>query len=223
MADQAPFPHFLPPSEHRLTTQASCRMLPQKPGTESACRNAREPLEHELPSDLVPPIATAQNKTERLWAERRTILPPSRTQGYAARDTYCFHHKKRAPASLEPVCFLWSGWRDLNARPQRPERCALAKLSHIPLQERTLHRRPAVCKLFFQKNFSPPCQVVSVPARRSPGHGGTCFAHIGQLGFDFMKKGAKTHIPVRLPGKNFFEVALCRTQVPRTILATARS
>ena len=63
--------------------------------------------------------------------------------------------KKRAPASLEPVCFLWSGWRDLNARPQRPERCALAKLSHIPLQERTLHRRPAVCKLFFQKNFSP--------------------------------------------------------------------
>ena len=63
--------------------------------------------------------------------------------------------KKRAPASLEPVCFLWSGWRDLNARPQRPERCALAKLSHIPLQERILHRRPAVCKLFFQKNFSP--------------------------------------------------------------------
>ncbi|EEB34146.1 hypothetical protein DESPIG_00831 [Desulfovibrio piger ATCC 29098] len=47
--------------------------------------------------------------------------------------------------------------------------------------------------------------------------------HIRQLGFDFMKKGAKTHIPVRLPGKNFFEVALCRTQVPRTILATARS
>ena len=33
--------------------------------------------------------------------------------------------------------FLWSGWRDLNARPQRPERCALAKLSHIPLRKRT--------------------------------------------------------------------------------------
>ena len=26
----------------------------------------------------------------------------------------------------------WSGLRDLNARPQRPERCALAKLSQIP-------------------------------------------------------------------------------------------
>ena len=92
----------------------------------------------------------------------------------------------------------------MNARPQRPERCALAKLSHIPLQERTLHRRPAVCKLFFKKIFLRSCQVVSVPARRSPGHGGTCFAHIGQLGFDFMKKGDKMHIPVRLPGKNFW-------------------
>ena len=50
-------------------------MLPQKPGTESVSGNAREPLEHELSSDLVPPIATVQNKTERLWAERRTILP----------------------------------------------------------------------------------------------------------------------------------------------------
>lgn len=179
---------------------------------------------HELPSDLVPRFATVQKKTERLWAERRTILPTiTDTDGTRQGTHIVFTIKKRAPASLEPVCFLWSGWRDLNARPQRPERCALAKLSHIPLQERTLHRRPAVCKLFFQKNFSPPCQVVSVPARRSPGHGGTCFAHIGQLGFDFMKKGAKTHIPVRLPGKNFFEVALCRTQVPRTILATARS
>ena len=157
--------------------------------------------------------------------------------------TYCFHphsgwffvsrlpgaqqakaHKKNGlQLHWNPSVFLWSGWRDLNARPQRPERCALAKLSHIPLQERTLHRRPAVCKLFFKKIFLRSCQVVYVPARRSPGHGGTCFAHIGQLGFDFMKKGAKTHIPVRLPGKNFFEVALCRTQVPRTILATARS
>lgn len=131
--------------------------------------------------------------------------------------------KKRAPASLEPVCFLWSGWRDLNARPQRPERCALAKLSHIPLQERTLHRRAIACKLFFQKNFSPR---ISSPPRSCPsipGQAGKRFVHIRQLGFDFMKKGAKTHIPVRLPGKNFFEVALCRTQVPRTILATARS
>ena len=33
--------------------------------------------------------------------------------------------------------FCWSGWRDLNARPQRPERCALAKLSHIPLRKGT--------------------------------------------------------------------------------------
>lgn len=163
-------------------------------------------------------------KTGPLWAERRTPLPPHGHRQYKARDTYRLQHKKNGlQLHWNPSVFLWSGWRDLNARPQRPERCALAKLSHIPLQERTLHRRPAVCKLFFKKIFLRSCQVVSVPARRSPGHGGTCFAHIGQLGFDFMKKGAKMHIPVRLPGKNFFEVALCRTQVPRTILATARS
>lgn len=135
-----------------------------------------------------------------------------------------FSHKKTGPSfHWNPSVFLWSGWRDLNARPQRPERCALAKLSHIPLQERTLHRRATACKLFFQKNFSSRIPSPPRPCPSIPGQAGKRFVHIRQLGFDFMKKGAKTHIPVRLPGKNFFEVALCRTQVPRTILATARS
>ncbi len=30
---------------------------------------------------------------------------------------------------------IWSGWRDLNARPLRPERSTLAKLSHIPYSD----------------------------------------------------------------------------------------
>ncbi|WP_301964962.1 hypothetical protein, partial [uncultured Desulfovibrio sp.] len=105
-----------------------------------------------------------------------------------------------------------------NARPQRPERCALAKLSHIPFQEGTLRRSRLPCKLFLQKNFSGHLRPF-----RSRGISGKTFGNIGQLGFDFIKKGATTLMPVRLPGKNLFEVALCRTQDPRTISATARN
>ena len=32
----------------------------------------------------------------------------------------------------EPFHYKWSGRLDLNQRPQRPERCALAKLSYAP-------------------------------------------------------------------------------------------
>lgn len=46
------------------------------------------------------------------------------------------HQKKKGvPKNDTPIAFLWSGWCDLNARPQRPERCTLTKLSHIPLRE----------------------------------------------------------------------------------------
>lgn len=43
---------------------------------------------------------------------------------------------------------IWSGWRDLNARPQRPERCALAKLSHIPLLGVLLNLTPELLQVF---------------------------------------------------------------------------
>lgn len=74
-------------------------MLPQKPGTESACGNAREPLEHELPSDLVPPIATVQ-KTGPLWAERRTLLPPLTNTGGTRQGTHAACSIKKTGSSF---------------------------------------------------------------------------------------------------------------------------
>lgn len=153
MADQAPFPHFLPPSEHRLTTQASCRMLPQKPGTESACRNAREPLEHELPSDLVPPIATAQNKTERLWAERRTILPPSRTQGYAARDTYCFHHKKKGSSFTGTRLFFMVGMARFERAASASRTLRSSQTEPHPVAREDITPKACRMQAFFSKKF----------------------------------------------------------------------
>ena len=130
-------------------------MLPQKPGTESAREKACSPWNTNCPATWSHRLRQFK-KTGPLWAERRPPFPPHGHRQYKARDTYRLQHKKNGlQLHWNPSVFLWSGWRDLNARPQRPERCALAKLSHIPLQERTLHRRPAVCKLFFQKNFSP--------------------------------------------------------------------
>ncbi len=142
-----------------------------------------------------------------------------RHRPHTAKKTFQIWGTKNGPQlHWNPSVFLWSGWRDLNARPQRPERCALAKLSHIPLQEGTLRRSRLPCKLFLQKNFSGHLRPF-----RARGISGKTFGNIGQLGFDFIKKGATTLMPVRLPGKNLFEVALCRTQDPRTISATARN
>ena len=62
-------------------------------------------------------------------------------------------HKKGAVRHRKAPGFSWSGWRDLNARPQRPERCALAKLSHIPLTGRSIRKKFFPGKLFFH-NFS---------------------------------------------------------------------
>ena len=62
---------------------------------------------------------------------------PSGCQG-TMPETFSCSDAKTAPKGGRA---FWSGWRDLNARPQRPERCALAKLSHIPLQN-VLYARP---------------------------------------------------------------------------------
>ncbi len=43
--------------------------------------------------------------------------------------------------------FLWSGWRDLNPRPQRPERCALSQLRYTPI------RKPCYFKLRYPPFF----------------------------------------------------------------------
>lgn len=216
-ARQSLSPHSLPPGreQHRRPRQRIC-----------LAKNGAAIDGSNVPA--APPRGSPrQPEPQTVWAGRQECLfdarprrpPASQAQApHSKEDIPDLGNKKRAPASLEPVCFLWSGWRDLNARPQRPERCALAKLSHIPLQEGTLRRSRLPCKLFLQKNFSGHLRPF-----RARGISGKTFGNIGQLGFDFIKKGATTLMPVRLPGKNLFEVALCRTQDPRTISATARN
>lgn len=153
MADQAPFPHFLPPSEHRLTTQASCRMLPQKPGTESACGNAREPLEHELPSDLVPPIATAQNKTERLWLRTDSLPPLTGTDGTRQGAHIAFTIKKRAPASLEPVCFFMVGMARFERAASASRTLRSSQTEPHPVAREDITPKACRMQAFFSKKF----------------------------------------------------------------------
>ena len=195
-------------------------MLPQKPRTESACGNAREPLEHELPATWSH-RSRQFKKTGPLWAGRRTLLPLTDTGSTRQRATYRLQHKKRAPASLEPVCFL-VGMARFERAASASRTLRSSQTEPHPVARETLHRGLPYASFFSKKIFSAHVRWYPFLPDESP-HGGTCFAHIGQLGFDFMKKGLKRTYRFRLPGKNFFEVALCRTQVPRTILATARS
>lgn len=60
------------------------------------------------------------------------LVPMSRVPilSYEPYEQNCAQKKGHATV-VNPLRF-WSGWRDSNARPQRPERCTLAKLSHIP-------------------------------------------------------------------------------------------
>ena len=159
-------PHFLPPSGHRLTTQTGCLMLLQKP--ESVRENAREWYTN-YPATWSHGLQQLRKKLD-LFGLKTDSLPPITDTDDTRQGTHaaCSVKKTGSSFTLEPVYFLWSGWRDLNARPQRPERCALAKLSHIPLQERTLHRRPAVCKLFFKKIFLRSRLLLFVPASVVP-------------------------------------------------------
>ena len=52
----------------------------------------------------------------------------------------------RAPPSRDPQApyqrFSWSGRRDLNPRPQRPERCALTKLRYFPVRSMVVDHPP---------------------------------------------------------------------------------
>lgn len=129
-------------------------MLPQKPGTESACGNAREPLEHELPSDLVPPIAAAQNKTERLWAERRTILPTiTDTDGTRQGTHIVFNIKKRAPASLEPVCFFMVGMARFERAASASRTLRSSQTEPHPVAREDITPKACRMQAFFSKKF----------------------------------------------------------------------
>lgn len=156
IGQDGPFPRFLPQPERSLTGPPVCQIFPAKAGAAiSPCKSSRD-AGTRTACDLAPPTAPGQDRPNGFGLKGCHPSPP--LQGPTVDNKECIQIaaiKKRAPASLEPVRFLWSGWRDLNARPQRPERCALAKLSHIPLQEGTLHRTPVVCKLFSQKFSSP--------------------------------------------------------------------
>ena len=61
----------------------------------------------------------------RIVAENQNKIPPAReprTRASSVRDKL----RERVPSSENSQCLTWSGWWDLNPRPQRPERCALA-------------------------------------------------------------------------------------------------
>lgn len=152
MADQAPFPTLSAPSEHHLTTQASCRMLPQKPGTESACRNARELLEHELPSDLVLPIATVKIRLNAFGLRGGPSFP-SRTQGYAARDTYCFHHKKTGSSFTGTRLFFMVGMARFERAASASRTLRSSQTEPHPVAREDI--TPKVCRMqaFFSKKF----------------------------------------------------------------------
>ena len=47
-------------------------------------------------------------------------------------DAAIAHGFVSAMSARSDICVEWSGREDLNLRPQRPERCALTKLSHTP-------------------------------------------------------------------------------------------
>ena len=143
-------------------------------------------------------------KTGPLWAERRPPSPLTGTGSTRQGPHTACSIKKRAPASLEPVCFFMVGMARFERAASASRTLRSSQTEPHPVAREDITPKACRMQAFFSKKiFLRSCQVVSVPARRSPGHGGTCFAHIGQLGFDFMKKGAKMHIPVRLPGKNF--------------------
>lgn len=153
MADQAPFPHFLPPSEHRLTTQTSCRMLPQKPGTESACRNAREPLEHELPSDLVLPIATVKIRLNAFGLRGGPSFPPHGHRGTRQGTHIVFTIKKRAPASLEPVCFFMVGMARFERAASASRTLRSSQTEPHPVAREDITPKACRMQAFFSKKF----------------------------------------------------------------------
>ena len=127
-------------------------------------------------------------------------------------------NKKRAPASLEPVCFFMVGMARFERAASASRTLRSSQTEPHPVARGNITPKPPSMQAFLQKNFSGHLRPF-----RSRGISGKTFGNIGQLGFDFIKKGATTLMPVRLPGKNLFEVALCRTQDPRTISATARN
>ncbi len=130
-------------------------MLPQKPGTESACGNAREPLEHELPSDLVPPIAIVQ-KTGPLWAERRTLLPPPHEhRRYKARDTCCLQHKKTGSSFTGTRLFFMVGMARFERAASASRTLRSSQTEPHPVAREDITPKACRMQAFFQKNFSP--------------------------------------------------------------------
>lgn len=214
-------PHFLPPSGHRLTTQTGCLMLLQKP--ESVRENAREWYTN-YPATWSHGLQQLRKKLD-LFGLKTDSLPPITDTDDTRQGTHaaCSVKKNGLQLHTGTRLFFMVGMARFERAASASRTLRSSQTEPHPVAREDITPKACRMQAFFQKNFSPLASFVIRSCQRSPGHSGTCFAHIGQLGFDFMKKGAKTHIPVRLPGKNFFEVALCRTQVPRTILATARS
>ena len=104
-------------------------------------KTAQTRLGHADPR-LTPAVyAQATKEADRDAGERLGVRfrPPESTTAHTTAEsdrginTGCTQNGPDTEDRKPPL--TWSGRRDLNPRPQRPERCALTKLRYFPLPE----------------------------------------------------------------------------------------
>ena len=210
-----PFPEpLVPPGRNRRMVRASRQHTGKDHAEEKSAKCGR--------GIASCPLQATSKKGSRNVADKEQSAPSRYLSLVRARRPISAI-KKRAPASLEPVCSFMVGMARFERAASASRTLRSSQTEPHPVAREDITPKGYRMQAFFSKKFLFTHFLPSSFLPSIHGQAGKRFVHIRQLGFDFMKKGAKTHIPVRLPGKNFFEVALCRTQVPRTILATARS
>mgnify|MGYP004467312149 CR=1 FL=1 len=130
-------------------------MLPQKPGTESAREKACSPWNTNYPATWSHRLRQFK-ETGPLWAERRTPLPPSRDTGNTRQGPHAACSiKKRAPASLEPVCFFMVGMARFERAASASRTLRSSQTEPHPVARENITPKACRMQAFFQKNFSP--------------------------------------------------------------------
>ena len=106
---------------------AGARVFPEQPPSRRHCAGARRRHDRSPSADLSGASHSFAQSSHR--SPLHTIIHTSRRITGA---WYLGKIKGHGPKPVPCLCFEWSGRRDLNPRPQRPERCALTKLRYSP-------------------------------------------------------------------------------------------
>lgn len=127
-------------------------MLPQKPGTESAREKACSPWNTNYPATWSHRLRQFK-KTGPLWAERRPPSPLTGTGSTRQGPHTACSIKKRAPASLEPVCFFMVGMARFERAASASRTLRSSQTEPHPVAREDITPKACRMQAFFSKKF----------------------------------------------------------------------